>query len=126
MITRFVRWLLHRPVYPRVVEGVLSSGRRSRFTIRSDPSTWPDVESPPVFRAPITVAPERDDDWCIEHKRPKLFPPLAVQIAGWNRSSRSICHAMSSRDLVAVPQPAPRRPTPQGRPIPPTGELQSL
>lgn len=83
IVRQFLRRLLHRPppapTYPRTVEGVLSSGRRYRFTIKSDPRTWPDAE--PAFTAPTMLERDPDDDPAVDSVRPKLIPGMAVSLA---------------------------------------------
>lgn len=70
------------PGYPRVVEGVLKSGRRYRLVIKSDPRTWPawDDEVEPAFTAPVTSATP-DANPTIETTRPAIIPPMAVSLA---------------------------------------------
>src|SRR5262249_5908770 len=65
------------------VEGVLSSGRRYRYVLYSDPHVWPDDDDP-GFTAPIIIPVEPDldpDDDPMEREQPKMIPPIVVQAA---------------------------------------------
>ena len=96
-LQRLVRQLLRRspaPRYPLTVERVFKSGRRLSITFASPESvdnflTTIDEElaKPSGFSAPMTLQ-HPDHDPRIEHERPPLLPPLAIQLAALRQRTR--------------------------------------
>jgi hypothetical protein len=94
VLQQLVRRLLRRPPprYPRIVEFAYGKGARARITITGPlrPDLWD--EPGPQFESPATM-----DDGA-EIVRPRLLPPLAVQLAALRQRTLELAGLLDDDD----------------------------
>jgi hypothetical protein len=96
-LRRLLRRLLRRPpdAYPKTKTLRLASGRRVTVTIKGPlrPDLW---DHEPSFVAPMTMQP--DEDHATETVRPRMFPPVAVQIAALRQVTLELAGLLDDDD----------------------------